>query len=44
MEDASHFHDKNEFIQTDTGNKVNRKTYIYGSQNITVNGKVGFNI
>lgn len=36
-------YDKTEYVETATGNKVNRKSKLYGSQNIILNGKVTFN-
>lgn len=34
------YYDKSEYVETATGNKVNRKSRLFGSQNIVLNGKV----
>ncbi|KAI8915434.1 dynactin subunit P25 [Powellomyces hirtus] len=39
MESAICHYDKREYIETDTGNKVSRKSVICGSQNIVLGGK-----
>ncbi|KAI8815830.1 trimeric LpxA-like protein [Fimicolochytrium jonesii] len=39
MEDPPIYYDKAEYIETDTGNKVSRKSVICGSQNIVLGGK-----
>uniref|UniRef100_A0A8R1TQI4 Dynactin subunit 5 n=1 Tax=Onchocerca volvulus TaxID=6282 RepID=A0A8R1TQI4_ONCVO len=33
------YYDKSEYVETATGNKVNRKSRLFGSQNIVLNGK-----
>ncbi|KAJ3141921.1 hypothetical protein HK100_005317 [Physocladia obscura] len=39
MELTPEYYDKGEYIETDTGNKVSRKSVIHGSQNIILGGK-----
>lgn len=34
------YYDKSDYVETATGNKVNRKSRLFGSQNIVLNGKV----
>lgn len=34
------YYEKQEFVETATGNKVNKKSRLFGSQNIVLNGKV----
>lgn len=34
------YYEKSEYVETATGNKVNRKSRLFGSQNIVLNGKV----
>jgi dynactin-5 len=40
MELSQIHEEKDEYVQTETGNKVSLKAHIYGSQNIVMNGKV----
>jgi dynactin-5 len=40
MEIADTFYNKDEFVETASGNKVSRQTVLCGSQNIVLHGKV----
>lgn len=40
MEIADTFYNKDEYVETASGNKVSRQTVLCGSQNIVLHGKV----